>query len=591
MAVDIAAVLTANISEFKAKMAEADVSMKTMTESGSSNMQKLSSIGKGATLAIGAVAVGIGAFAVNMGNQFEEAQAQMDNAFKNAGANADNYKGQIASVNNQMTNYGYTNAQTEGALGRLITVTGNVKGSLGDMGLAADIAKNRHIDLNSAVDLMAKTMAGNITAAKRMGIEIPPEILKIKDPAEKARDIMAILEGHFKGSAAAAADTFSGRMDKMKAQASNLGEQLGTKLIPILEGLMTWISKVVTWFEKHQEAAKALGIILGVLAGALIAVGVAAFIAENAMTLGIGLAIGLLILGIYELWKHWGQIWGDIKQWVNDAWTYIKPVWDTIYAYLIGPLIQGVQQWIQIFKQAFQDAKQWVSDAWNNVIQPVWGFINQYVVGPLTQGIQTWIGIFKQVWQDAGTAVQWAWNNIIQPVWGDIQTGYNTLKTLFDDLKTAWSAAWNAAGTTIQWAYDNLIKPVIDTMTSAINTVKGVWDFLFGGGGAAQQAAAVKPGSTAQGSIHRAGGGPVSAMSPYIVGENGPELFIPGSSGQIIPNGGGGSAFSAGGAGSGGAPTTINLVVNGQTFATAMTNDLWTAFLQKKRSVVSLNLG
>lgn len=35
----------------------------------------------------------------------------------------------------------------------------------------------------------------------------------------------------------------------------------------------------------------------------------------------------------------------------------------------------------------------------------------------------------------------------------------------------------------------------------------------------------------------RAGGGPVSSGTPYIVGEQGPELFVPGSSGAIIPNG------------------------------------------------------
>ncbi len=42
----------------------------------------------------------------------------------------------------------------------------------------------------------------------------------------------------------------------------------------------------------------------------------------------------------------------------------------------------------------------------------------------------------------------------------------------------------------------------------------------------------------------RAAGGPVSNGLPYLVGENGPELFVPGSSGAIIPNGktaGGGS--------------------------------------------------
>jgi hypothetical protein len=36
----------------------------------------------------------------------------------------------------------------------------------------------------------------------------------------------------------------------------------------------------------------------------------------------------------------------------------------------------------------------------------------------------------------------------------------------------------------------------------------------------------------------RASGGPVSAGNPYLVGERGPELFVPGSSGSIVPNGG-----------------------------------------------------
>jgi TP901 family phage tail tape measure protein len=39
----------------------------------------------------------------------------------------------------------------------------------------------------------------------------------------------------------------------------------------------------------------------------------------------------------------------------------------------------------------------------------------------------------------------------------------------------------------------------------------------------------------------RAAGGPVTAGSPYLVGERGPELFVPRSSGTIVPNGGMGS--------------------------------------------------
>ena len=45
----------------------------------------------------------------------------------------------------------------------------------------------------------------------------------------------------------------------------------------------------------------------------------------------------------------------------------------------------------------------------------------------------------------------------------------------------------------------------------------------------------------------RADGGPVSAGSPYIVGEQGPELFVPNYSGGIVPNhamGGGGQSIN-----------------------------------------------
>ena len=44
----------------------------------------------------------------------------------------------------------------------------------------------------------------------------------------------------------------------------------------------------------------------------------------------------------------------------------------------------------------------------------------------------------------------------------------------------------------------------------------------------------------------RASGGPVSSNTPYLVGENGPEMFIPKNGGYVVPNGitGGGSSIT-----------------------------------------------
>src|ERR1035438_10014361 len=116
MAVDIAAILTANIDEFKAKMAEADVSMKTMSDSGTSGMSKLSAIGKGALLGIGAAVVGVGVAAVDFGDKLETSQNQLKASLSAAGISWDKVSSSVAATGNAATKYGFTQAQVDAAL-------------------------------------------------------------------------------------------------------------------------------------------------------------------------------------------------------------------------------------------------------------------------------------------------------------------------------------------------------------------------------------------------------------------------------------------------------------------------------------------
>lgn len=79
------------------------------------------------------------------------------------------------------------------------------------------------------------------------------------------------------------------------------------------------------------------------------------------------------------------------------------------------------------------------------------------------------------------------------------------------------------------------------------------------------------------GAQKRAMGGPVTAGRPYIVGEVGPELFVPSSSGTIIPNGAGG--------------TVINLHIGGSVVTERdLIDAIHTGLLQKGRRNVSLGL-
>lgn len=84
--------------------------------------------------------------------------------------------------------------------------------------------------------------------------------------------------------------------------------------------------------------------------------------------------------------------------------------------------------------------------------------------------------------------------------------------------------------------YQNLLKGMFTGAGGGFNLAS-----LFGMGGGGQFSYGAG-GYTGMGPF-MAKGGPVSANSPYIVGEKGPELFMPGSSGSIVPNNrlGGGS--------------------------------------------------
>lgn len=94
----------------------------------------------------------------------------------------------------------------------------------------------------------------------------------------------------------------------------------------------------------------------------------------------------------------------------------------------------------------------------------------------------------------------------------------------------------------------NEAKPKIELMTSFFNSLAEAigWvigkfnDFVSAAKKASNSAKEFMASNVPGGSLifggARANGGPVSSGTPYIVGERGPEMFVPRSSGSIIPN-------------------------------------------------------
>ena len=170
------------------------------------------------------------------------------------------------------------------------------------------------------------------------------------------------------------------------------------------------------------------------------------------------------------------------------------------------------------------------------------------VFGPAITAITTVVGAFALVGPALaaiGAAVAGAAAVIAAPItiavlaigiavsaiianWQGIKEG---LDVIWDGIKFAASAVvsflagiWDGIVAVFRAGWD-FVAGIIDQIASAVGGLfGGIGDLMMGNFGGI-------PG--------RAAGGPVEANRPYIVGEEGPELFLPRSSGTIVPNGGG----------------------------------------------------
>ena len=157
----------------------------------------------------------------------------------------------------------------------------------------------------------------------------------------------------------------------------------------------------------------------------------------------------------------------------------------------------------------------------------------------------------QKFYTDASTSISSAFDTMFQ----DIVSGQNTLAQSFTNFGNAIAAA--LAKMSAQIIAENLFG---GSGSGGSGGLSGMISMLFGGGGMSggtssgglgslfgslfgggTDAAAAGGGadfSAALGSIaFMASGGPTDSNTPYIVGEQGPELFIPQNAGTIVPNG------------------------------------------------------
>ena len=128
---------------------------------------------------------------------------------------------------------GVADDQLRPAFANLARATGDVTKSQELLALATDISAATGKDLESVSTALSKAYGGNVAGLQKLGIPLDENLVKTKD----FDGAVQALSATFGGAAAVAADTFEGKMSRLKIVGGELVEQVGSYLLPIFSNL------------------------------------------------------------------------------------------------------------------------------------------------------------------------------------------------------------------------------------------------------------------------------------------------------------------------------------------------------------------
>lgn len=216
-----------------------------------SNSEKAAFVLKKAMLpaaaAIGAVGTALGAAAMAAAED-QKSQVAFENQIRNSiGA----MNGQIEALNTYVSTTqmatGVSDTLVRQGLGNLIRATRDQTQAQKLMNISMDISAATGKDLESVTLAMSKAATGQLSALKKLGIPLDENIVKTKDFQAATQQ----LADTFGGAAAAQANTFQGRIARLKERLGEMWETVGYKVLPILTSLVDKIIELVDAFGEN----------------------------------------------------------------------------------------------------------------------------------------------------------------------------------------------------------------------------------------------------------------------------------------------------------------------------------------------------
>lgn len=493
---------------------------------------------------------------------------------------------------------------------------------LGQYDLAMDLRKPDGL-LVAVEDLKHHLEASGKTAVEQNAIisqafgggRTSSAILTLLEESERLKSKYEQL-GTAESRAAKADEAWQQQQKQFKQQSKEVIAQLEAWGVKLGNFLIPQIQNAFQWMNKHTEAMKVFGIIIGsivvVAIGVYIVMMAQAAIATIAATWELILivaAIAAIAVGIYFLVKHWDTVWNWIKKIAGNVWDWLVSAWratwnaimsvvnwiktniidpivnffDTYFVKPIKALLDYIavvwKFWAGFLGVIFADIaavwdKYWNNItatskwAWDNVLKPVFNFIYEYGIKPLLLNIHLLHEGWNIAWDGIKAAASWAWEHVIKPVFGWIdKLGIQPVKQAASEFGKFWSGLWDGIGNGLSWVYNHTLKPIFDGIMWAVNKIRDGYNDIKNA-----------PSAAGSGLAHFLGfadGGPVPGPpgAPQLAVVHGGEYVL---SRDMLAAAGGRPSVAAisstsGGGGGGGSPQAIYLtapiIIGGQTMA------------------------
>jgi hypothetical protein len=182
----------------------------------------------------------------------EQAQLRLAAALKTAtGATDAQIKATEEYITKTQLATGVADNDLRNAFQRLSVTTKDVNSSQKLLNLALDVSKGTGKDLTTVTEALAKAYEGQDTRLARLGIGLSAADLKAMDFNETQKALSDL----YGGAAARNAETFQGRIDRLKQGFEEAKESVGAALLPIIERLIGYIFQYgVPIVNKFQDA-------------------------------------------------------------------------------------------------------------------------------------------------------------------------------------------------------------------------------------------------------------------------------------------------------------------------------------------------